>query len=242
LSGGQQQRVGVARALAADPEIILMDEPFGALDPITREQLQEEFLKLQKEMNKTIVFVTHDMDEAIRMGDRIAILKDGELLQIDTPEKLLTNPAHGFVEQFIGKNRIFQNPDLLPVTEVMRTNPATIDPHRSPERAITVMRQRRTDTLLVVDEQHRLLGIVSVYDLQTDAEGIQSVQEKMRPIQPVLHVQATAKDALLTMADTQFGLIPVVDDTGVLAGVVTRGSLITVLAGQWQQEKVEVSS
>lgn len=240
LSGGQQQRVGVARALAADPEIILMDEPFGALDPITREQLQEEFLKLQKEMNKTIVFVTHDMDEAIRMGDRIAVLKDGELLQIDTPEKLLTNPAHGFVEQFIGKNRIFQKPDLLPVTEVMRDNPATIDPHRSPQRAIAVMRQRRTDTLLVVDNQRRLLGIVSAYDLQTD--GIPTVQHVMRPIQPVLHVQATAKDALLTMADTQFGLIPVVDDAGGLVGVVTKGSLITVLAGQWQQKKAEVSS
>jgi osmoprotectant transport system ATP-binding protein len=93
LSGGQQQRVGVARALAANPDIILMDEPFGALDPITREQLQDELLRIQAEMHKTIVFVTHDMDEALKLGDRIAIMKEGELLQLDTPDQLLSNPS-----------------------------------------------------------------------------------------------------------------------------------------------------
>lgn len=242
LSGGQQQRVGVARALAADPALILMDEPFGALDPITREQLQDEFLRLQKEMRKTVVFVTHDMDEAIRMGDRIAILKDGELLQLDTPEQLLTNPVHGFVEEFIGKNRIFQNPDLLPITEVMRSDPATIYPHRSPERAITYMRQRRTDTLLCVDDQGKLLGIISAYDLQGDTGRIHSVSEMMQPAEPVLSLSATAKDALIHISKSRFGLIPVVDDNGKLTGVVTRGSLISVLAGQWKDDEIEVSS
>jgi len=114
LSGGQQQRVGVARAMAADPALILMDEPFGALDPITRDQLQDEFLRLQKEFRKTVIFVTHDMDEAIRLGDRIAVLKDGELLQLDTPEQLLTNPVHGFVEQFIGKKSNFPKSGTAP--------------------------------------------------------------------------------------------------------------------------------
>jgi osmoprotectant transport system ATP-binding protein len=235
LSGGQQQRVGVARAMAADPELILMDEPFGALDPITREQLQEEFMRLQKELRKTVVFVTHDMDEAIRLGDRIAILKDGELLQLDTPEQLLTNPVHGFVEQFIGKNRIFQNPDLLPITEVMRTEPATISPHRSPERAITHMRQRRTDTLLCVDDKGRLLGIISAWDLQGDARRIETVREIMQPAEPVLPLTASAKDALVHITESRFGLIPVVDDQGKLSGVVTRGSLLTVLAGRWKE-------
>ncbi|OUM96901.1 MAG: proline/glycine betaine ABC transporter ATP-binding protein [Thermobacillus sp. ZCTH02-B1] len=242
LSGGQQQRVGVARAMAADPELILMDEPFGALDPITREQLQDEFLRLQKEFRKTIIFVTHDMDEAIRMGDRIAILKDGELLQLDTPERLLTNPVHGFVEQFIGKNRIFQNPELLPVTEVMRSDPATISPHRSPERAISHMRQRHTDTLLCVDEQGRLLGIVSAYDLQGDAARIQSVGEIMQPADPILPLEATARDALVKISESRFGLIPVVDSQGKLTGVVTKGSLLTVLAGRWKEAEAGVGS
>ena len=106
LSGGQQQRVGIARALASNPEVILMDEPFSALDPITREQLQAELITLHKKLKKTIIFVTHDIDEALKMGDRIAIMKDGNMLQdLDTPEKLLNEPAHGFVEEFIGKHQ-----------------------------------------------------------------------------------------------------------------------------------------
>ena len=106
LSGGQQQRIGVARALAADPEIILMDEPFGAVDPITREVLQEELVKLQDELHKTIIFVTHDMDEALKLADMIAVMKNGRVLQYGSPEQLLRNPAHGFVEEFIGRDRL----------------------------------------------------------------------------------------------------------------------------------------
>ena len=136
LSGGQQQRVGIARALASDPEIILMDEPFSALDPITREQLQGELISLHKKLNKTIIFVTHDMDEALKMGDRIAIMKDGKLLQLDTPEKLLHEPAHGFVEEFIGKHRIIQNPELMPVIDIMSESVVTSLPQSSPEKAI----------------------------------------------------------------------------------------------------------
>ncbi len=119
LSGGQQQRVGVARALASDPRVLLMDEPFGALDPITRDQLQDQLISLHKKLKKTIVFVTHDMDEALKLGDRIAIMRDGNLIQIDTPEKILQEPASTFVEEFIGKDRIIQNPELMPVVSVM---------------------------------------------------------------------------------------------------------------------------
>lgn len=172
LSGGQQQRVGVARALAADPEIILMDEPFGALDPITREQLQDEVLRLQQDMKKTIVFVTHDMDEALKMGDRIGVMKSGTMVQLDSPETLLREPGHGFVEEFIGKNRVYQNPTFIPVTEVMRRNPATVSLNRSPLRAITFMRQRKTDTLLVLTEDGVLAGLVSAYDLQSNPTSI----------------------------------------------------------------------
>ncbi len=152
LSGGQQQRIGIARALAANPDIILMDEPFSALDPLTREQLQAEVSALHKKLNKTFVFVTHDMDEALKMGDRIAIMKDGKLLQLDTPEKLLHEPAHGFVEEFIGKHRITQNPELMPVTEIMSESVITSLPQRSPEKALSLIRQRKITNLIIVDE------------------------------------------------------------------------------------------
>jgi osmoprotectant transport system ATP-binding protein len=113
LSGGQQQRVGVIRAMAANPSIILMDEPFSALDPISREQLQDELVKLQKTIKKTIVFVTHDMDEALKIADRICLLKDGEIVQLDTPENLLAHPANDFVIEFIGSKRLQQNLKVL---------------------------------------------------------------------------------------------------------------------------------
>lgn len=120
LSGGQQRRIGVLRALAADQPLILMDEPFGALDPITRDSAQEEFKKLQKKLDKTIVFVTHDMDEALKLGDRIVIMRDGELVQCDTPDEILRNPANEFVEEFIGRDRLVQaRPNIQTVEQIM---------------------------------------------------------------------------------------------------------------------------
>jgi len=237
LSGGQQQRVGVARALAADPDIILMDEPFGALDPITREQLQDELLALQRKLHKTIVFVTHDMDEALKVGDRIAVMKDGVLLQFDTPDKLLKEPAHEFVEQFIGKKRIYQNPELVHVVDVMRENPAVVPESRSPARALAIMRQRRTDTLLVSDEHGKLRGIVSAYDLQAGMESAETVGELMRPAEAYLDLSATAKDALLALDGARFGVIPVVGADGRIVGVVTRGSLLSLFARMVKQEE-----
>jgi osmoprotectant transport system ATP-binding protein len=117
LSGGQKQRVGVARALAADPPVMLMDEPFGAIDPITRARLQDEFLRILRKLKKTIVFVTHDIDEAIRMGNRIAILRDGRLVQYDTPEAILARPADAFVEEFVGADRALKRLSLLAVAD-----------------------------------------------------------------------------------------------------------------------------
>lgn len=237
LSGGQQQRVGVARALAADPEIVLMDEPFGALDPITREQLQDELLRLQQEVKKTIVFVTHDMDEALKLGDKIAILKDGEIVQLDTPYELLSRPANDFVESFIGKNRIYQNPEYIPVTEVMRENPSTSLPGRSLAKALTFMRQRKIETLLVGDESGKLLGIVSAYDITAKMEVDRTVEEIMTPPQVVLQDTATARDALGLITQAPHGIIPVVNSDGKITGIVTRGSLLTAFASQWEGEK-----
>jgi osmoprotectant transport system ATP-binding protein len=237
LSGGQQQRVGVARALAADPDIILMDEPFGALDPITREQLQDEILRIQAKMHKTIVFVTHDMDEALKLGDRIAVMKGGELLQMDTPDQLLSNPAHGFVEEFIGKKRIYQNPDYVSVMDIMRDNPALTLPSKSTTVAINFMRQHKTDTLIVADESGKLQGIISRYDLQAGKEHVQTIGEIMQNIEMVLENTATAKDALKMMEKASYGVIPVIDETKKVIGVVTRGSLLSFFANQWSEEE-----
>ncbi|WP_438314546.1 betaine/proline/choline family ABC transporter ATP-binding protein [Sporosarcina sp. FA9] len=235
LSGGQQQRVGVARALASNPDIILMDEPFGALDPITRDQLQAELVTLQKKLKKTIVFVTHDMDEALKMGDRIAIMKDGKLLQLDTPEKLLHEPSHGFVEEFIGKHRIIQNPELMLVLDIMAEKIVTTSPHQSPEKAITLTRRRKITNLIVVDDDDKLLGIVSAYDLIKKLDSIETIEEIMVPAEPYLLDSASAKDAIIMIDDAPFGMIPIVNKDHKIMGLVTRGSLLSAMSNQWTE-------
>ncbi|MDD3164801.1 MAG: ABC transporter ATP-binding protein, partial [Oscillospiraceae bacterium] len=140
LSGGQQQRIGVARAFATDPDVILMDEPFSALDPITRSDLQDELVNLQSKLKKTIVFVTHDMDEAIKIADMICIMRDGRILQYDTPENVLKNPADEFVSDFVGKNRIWASPEYIKISDIMLENPITTDSNVSVFKCLDKMR------------------------------------------------------------------------------------------------------
>ena len=166
LSGGQQQRIGVIRALAADQDIILMDEPFGALDPITRDALQELVKHLQKELGKTVVFVTHDMDEALQLADKIAIMSEGEILQYDTPEEILTNPANTFVEEFIGKERLIQaRSNIQTIDQIMIKNPASVTPGKSLQDAIKLMKTLRIYTLYVTDDAGNLKGEVDYQDI-----------------------------------------------------------------------------
>lgn len=239
LSGGQQQRVGVARALAADPEIILMDEPFGALDPITRDQLQGELLSLQKKLNKTIIFVTHDMDEALRLGDRIAIMKDGDLVQIDTPEKILREPADEFVQEFVGKHQIIQNPELMPVTEVMRNKVVTSTADRSPEKALSMLRQQKITNLIIVNDDKEIIGSVTAEDVMRKIDDIDTLAEIMIPTQSYLQNTATAKDAILLMDASQDGIIPVVNENQHVVGLVTRGTLLSAMSQQWTTTEEE---
>lgn len=163
LSGGQQQRIGVVRALAANQDIILMDEPFGALDPITRDALQDLVKDLQERLGKTIVFVTHDMDEALKLANRIVIMSEGKVIQFDTPENILRNPTNEFVEELIGEDRLLQaKPDTTMVGEVMLNNAITITPEKSLREAISLMREKRVDTLLVTDNSKILKGYIDV--------------------------------------------------------------------------------
>ncbi|MBC2581007.1 betaine/proline/choline family ABC transporter ATP-binding protein [Clostridium sp. DJ247] len=150
LSGGQQQRIGIARAFMMNPEIILMDEPFSALDPITRSQLQDQVFNIQQELKKTIIFVTHDMDEAIKLADRICIMQNGNVVQFDTPENILKNPANEFVKEFIGKNMIWTQPELIKVKDIMIKDPIKTSAERTSLQAVQIMQTNHVDSLLMI--------------------------------------------------------------------------------------------
>ncbi|MBC7346119.1 MAG: ABC transporter ATP-binding protein [Clostridia bacterium] len=231
LSGGQQQRVGVLRALAADPDLILMDEPFGALDPITREQLQDELKRLQNTFHKTIVFVTHDMDEALKLADRIVLMREGVAVQVGSPEELLRSPADEFVREFIGKRRLVRHPEEVAVGEIMVAAPVTGTPRMGAAEAFQKMQRHQVNTLLVVDEQGVLLGILTLRALQKGIRegGRSRVEELMEPVGATAHPQETVLQAARSLAANRAGLVPVVDEEGRLRGVLTNASLISTL-------------
>jgi osmoprotectant transport system ATP-binding protein len=243
LSGGQQQRIGVLRALASNPPLILMDEPFGALDPITRDALQEEFKNLQRTLDKTIVFVTHDMDEAIKLADRIVILKAGEIVQVGTPDEILRNPANEFVEEFIGKDRLLQTrPNVELVEQIMSRNPISITEEKSLTDAITIMREKRVDSLLVVDEQNVLKGFV-------DVETISEYRKKAKFISEVINTEVYSvkqdtliRDSVQKILKRGFKYVPVVDQNKHLVGIVTRATLVDIVYDSiWGEEENQVA-
>ncbi|WP_066716903.1 ABC transporter ATP-binding protein [Clostridium sp. Marseille-P299] len=234
LSGGQQQRIGVARAFANDPDIILMDEPFSALDPITRSDLQEELINLQAKMNKTIVFVTHDMSEAIKIADMICIMKDGEIVQYDTPENILKNPINDFVSNFVGKDRIWSSPEYIKVSDIMIEKPITCTKELSIIRCMEKMRSNKVDSLLVIDSITRKLeGIIKAKELRNVEDKTQSVGNVMRTTFFKLHPDQTIIDALSIVNENHISTVPVVDDDGALKGLVTNSSLVTTLSQQY---------
>ncbi|HHX77413.1 MAG TPA: betaine/proline/choline family ABC transporter ATP-binding protein, partial [Firmicutes bacterium] len=229
LSGGQQQRIGVLRALAAEPEIILMDEPFGALDPITREQLQGELKNLQDKLKKTIIFVTHDMDEALALADVIVLMKDGEVVQQASPDEMLQNPANEFVSSFIGKDRLLRSPDQVLVSEVMLQNPVTILYSRGIAEALERMRKKQVDSLMVIDNSQTLLGIVTFKDVQTGMGKKNIVGDLIEREATVIEGNKTVKEAVYLMAKHKLGYLPVVDSKNRLQGLLTRSSLVDIL-------------
>lgn len=233
LSGGQQQRIGVARAFAADAEIILMDEPFSALDPITRSELQEELFNIQKEYRKTIVFVTHDMDEALNLADKICILKDGKLLQYDTPEDILKNPAGEYVEEFVGKNKIWTKPEMIRAEDVMITNPITVTPKRNLLQAREKMRDNKVDSLLVIDKQRKLLGYITLEYIRKIKEKNTLVEEVMNKEPKCVLGDTNLPELLDKFNSLKMGYLPVSDSEGKLLGLITRSSLISVLSSQY---------
>ncbi|MDM8128834.1 ABC transporter ATP-binding protein, partial [Paraclostridium benzoelyticum] len=195
LSGGQQQRIGVARAFATDPEIILMDEPFSALDPITRVDLQDELAELQSKFKKTIIFVTHDMDEAIRIADMICIMKDGKVMQYDTPENILKNPINNFVSDFIGKNRIWSSPEFIKISDIMIENPIVCGSELPILKCIEKMRRNKVDSLIVTDSTTKeFIGVVKAKFIRNIENKSQRIGDIVKNETPTLMPNDTILD------------------------------------------------
>lgn len=234
LSGGMQQRVGLARALANDASVLLMDEAFSALDPLIREQMQDELLQLQASMQKTIVFITHDLHEAIKLGDRIAIMKDGEVVQVGTPEEILTEPANDYVERFVenvGRGRI------ITASSIMKTKPVVARLKKEgPEAIIRKMREKNLFVLPVVDTDGQFLGEVSLKDVvNLRKQGIKEIDSVVTSEVPSVLESTTVED-MLTLLPKIKQVIPVVSDSNKLLGVVSPSSIIIEMTGKDQKE------
>ena len=230
LSGGQQQRIGVVRALAADQDIILMDEPFGALDPITRDSLQDLVKDLQERLGKTIVFVTHDMDEALKLANRIAIMSEGRVVQFDTPENILKNPANSFVEDLLGEDRLLQaRPDKTTVSEVMLNTAITITTEKSIQEALRLMREKRVDTLLVTDNQDVLKGFVDIESINKNRGLTASVGDILKHEVFSVKQSALLRNTLQRILNRGLKYVPVVDDHNRVVGIITRASLVDIV-------------
>jgi glycine betaine/L-proline transport ATP binding subunit len=230
LSGGQQQRIGVVRALAAEQDIILMDEPFGALDPITRDTLQDLVKKLQQQLGKTFIFVTHDMDEAIKLADKICIMTNGQVVQYDTPDNILRSPANDFVKDFIGQNRLIQDrPNIRTVKDAM-IKPVTVHVDRSLNDAVNIMREKRVDTIFVVGNDEHLLGYLDIEDIN---EGLRHHKELIDTMQRDIYrvrIDSKLQDSVCSLLKRNVRNVPVVDsDNKTLLGLVTRANLVDIV-------------
>lgn len=229
LSGGQQQRIGVIRALAADQDIILMDEPFGALDPITRDSLQDLIKDLNKRLEKTIIFVTHDMDEALKLADHVAIMSEGKVIQYDTPENILQHPANDFVEELIGEDRLMQaQPDNTLVKDVM-TTAVTITSEKSLQEAITLMREKRVDTLLVTDNREILKGFIDIESINQKSDQTTSVGDIIKTEVSSVKEDTLLRNTLQRILKRGLKYVPVVDNKQRVVGILTRASLVDIV-------------
>lgn len=240
LSGGQQQRIGVIRALAADQDIILMDEPFGALDPITRDALQKLVKRLQREMGKTIVFVSHDMDEALSLADRIVIMKKGHVEQFDTPENILKNPKSKYVEEMLGQEKMNEaKTSYRTVETIMLKNPVSLTSDRSTYDALALMRNKRVDTIFVTDEEGHLLGAVGMFDIGRYGKHIKALHEVMDKVYAIGE-DTVIMNAIRDIYNLDIKNLPVVDEENKLVGLVTRASVVdTIYTNLWGNEEEE---
>lgn len=240
LSGGQQQRIGVLRALAANQDLILMDEPFGALDPITRDTLQDLMKDLQQRLGKTVVFVTHDMDEAIKLADRICIMHDGKVVQYDTPDNILADPANQFVKDFIGSHRLVQEKPSAKIVDEVMIKPITISLEKSLDDAIRTMVKQRVDTLFVVDGQNKLKGYIGVESITTERHRTSSVADAMDKDVFYVKTGTRLQDSVRRILRRNLKNIPVIDNEHRLVGLITRAHIVDIVYDTiWGDEILE---
>ncbi|ETI68997.1 quaternary amine ABC transporter ATP-binding protein [Neobacillus vireti] len=226
LSGGMQQRVGLARALASDTDVILMDEAFSALDPLIRKDMQDELLDIQEKYKKTIIFITHDLDEALRIGDRVALMKDGSIIQLGTPEQILMNPANEFVEKFVEDVDLAK---ILTASHVMK-RAEKIGVDRGPRVALEIMRKQGYSSIFVVDRNRRLLGAITAEEARQAIEQNQTIADVMTTDIPIVSGETLLTDLMDVMATSNVP-ISVIDEENRLQGIVIRGAVIGALAG-----------
>ncbi|PWU67267.1 quaternary amine ABC transporter ATP-binding protein [Gracilibacillus dipsosauri] len=235
LSGGMQQRVGLARALANDPEVLLMDEAFSALDPLIRKEMQDELLDLQQKMKKTIIFITHDLDEALRIGDRIALMKDGAIVQIGTPEEILVNPANDYVERFVED---VDRSKILTASHIMK-RPETVDIEKhGPRVALERIREQGLSSIYVVDRSRKLRGYVTADDVKQAREnGEKDLQGILRTDMRTAELESPIHEIFEIIHDAPVP-VAVVED-GKLKGIIVRGAVIAALANGNGSEVLE---
>ncbi|GEL66393.1 glycine betaine/L-proline ABC transporter ATP-binding protein [Marinilactibacillus psychrotolerans] len=236
LSGGMQQRVGLARALANDPEILLMDEAFSALDPLIRRDMQDELLEMQEKMHKTIIFITHDLNESLRIGDRIAIMKDGEVVQVGTGEEILTNPANDYVERFVedvDRSKVLTAENIMARPQTVRLGQS------GPRVALNRMRTESLSSLLVVGENQKLLGYVVADDAaRLVKENITSLESIIRTDIPKVSKETLIHELYDVIYEAQTP-VAVVDDNDKLLGIVVRGLVIGALAKEREEVTID---
>lgn len=238
LSGGQRQRVGVARAFAADPALILMDEPFSALDPLTRAELQDTLAALQRHTGKTILFVTHDMDEAVKLAQRICFLENGRVVQYDTPENVLRSPADGYVADFVGKNRLWGNPEFIKARDIMKKNPSRISRGRSVLQALQVMNHSGVDSVLVT-RAGQLEGVVWLADLQKFKDYRAPLDNFISQDYVSVYEDTSLQKIIDTIDYNISGVIPVVSHKGELLGYLTKSILLATLSKQYETPETQ---
>ncbi|KUP08301.1 glycine/betaine ABC transporter ATP-binding protein [Bacillus coahuilensis m2-6] len=226
LSGGMQQRVGLARALANDPDVLLMDEAFSALDPLIRKDMQDELLELQEKMHKTIVFITHDLDEALRIGDRIALMKDGSIVQVGTPEEIMMNPANDYVERFV------EDVNLAKVltAETVMNRAETIPMDRGPRVALKLMKDAGISSVIVVNKKKQFEGVLTAEQVNVAIKQEQTIETYMNRNVPIANKDEVLEDLFEKMASSPFPL-PVLDEERRVKGIIKRESVIQALAG-----------
>ncbi|ASB91167.1 glycine/proline betaine ABC transporter ATP-binding protein OpuAA [Bacillus sonorensis] len=229
LSGGMQQRVGLARALTNDPDILLMDEAFSALDPLIRKDMQDELLELHDSVGKTIIFITHDLDEALRIGDRIALMKDGNIVQIGTPEEILMNPSNEYVERFVEDVDLSK---VLTAGHIMK-RAETVRIDKGPRVALTLMKNLGISSIYAVDKHKRLLGVISAESAKKAAESGNDLEAVLQKEMTTVHEDTVLTEIFEPVSDANIP-IAVVDDKNRMKGIVVRGALIGALSGDNQ--------